>query len=599
MKNLILNILVIALYTNISLANSKTSGIAIQKTYEEYALAKVESMAKDGDDNAQYDLSERYHYGILGVKRDQKEAVKWVKLAAAQNNSGAQNSLGYYYNNGLGVRKNAKRALYYYKLAAEQGHRIAINNVGSFMRLEGNYKQAAKLFEKSIALGYINAKNNLAILYANGDGVRRNRRKAFNLYREAALAGESNAQVNLAGQYYMGEGVNKNYIMAMMWYDISTMNGHIYVPQSPQYTYLVNNMKSADINKAKHLARQCYDSDYKKCDEKDDTNETKTSLSQDLNASTNNNFDALSAKKYNFLVHVVNMFTPKIRSSFNTYANACGADENKRQKTMYVNVGGMKVAKPNQYSVNVYYDGSYKDDAFHALNEALQLNKFMYANESIKNYLSAAKKFTKLFTEAAEYYEMKDYTDDNFKKADTMHVPLVNAYTNLIKSDIDIRAIIEKISDEQSLKRIEAYKANDRMMFYFVEKSQLLSKRFLSYAHTNHFLKLDVKKIRTLHDTLRSHYKEFKTYKAKNEIIFKDNGSYKSYLGYFGDYVRSSKDFYIRAKSKKAYPNGEETILKHLPAQARASVEGSIQGSIHMLLKSYNALVSAYNGLNM
>jgi TPR repeat protein len=599
MKKILFSVLAIMLFSNLLVANSKTSGIAIQKTYEDYALSKVKSMAESGDSNAQYDLSERYHRGIGGVKKDQSQAIKWVKLAAKQNNSGAQNSLGYYYNRGLGVPQDSERALEYYKLAAKQEHRIAINNVGTFLMESEDYKKAAKFFRKALDLGYLGAKTNLGILYANGNGVSRNRKKAFRLYQEAALTGESNAQVNLAGQYYMGKGVAENFVMAMMWFDIATMNGHIYVPRGTSYRYLVQHMSSSDINKAKSLARQCYDSNYTQCDDKQTSNMGKTTaISKDTNT-TNNSYDALANKKYNLLVEVVNKFSPKIRSSFNTYASACGADKDTRQKTMYVNMGGMKVAKPNSYNVYVHYEGSYKDSAFHALNESLLLQRFVYADESIKNYLTAAKKFTKLFTEAAEYYEMKDYTDDNFKKADAMHAPLVKAYIEFMQSDTSIRSIIEKISDMQVLKRIEAFKANDEMMFYFVEKAQLLSKKFLGYAHTDHFLKLDVKKIRTLHDDMRNHYKEFKAYKSNNESIFKDNGAYKSYLGDFKKYVSSSKDFYIRAKSKKAYPNGEETMMQYLPSQARASIEENITVSIHKLLKSYNALVSEYNGLNM
>jgi len=87
--------------------------------------------------------------------------------------------------------------------------------------------------------------------------------------------------------------------------------------------------------------------------------------------------------------------------------------------------------------------------------------------------------------------------------------------------------------------------------------------------------------------------------KKDNETIFKDNSNYTSYLGEFRDYVSSSKDFYIRVKTKIAYPNGEGEMLKHVPEQARASIEANIKGSVQNLSKAYNKLVDEYNGLNM
>ena len=118
-------------------------------------------------------------------------------------------------------------------------------------------------------------------------------------------------------------------------------------------------------------------------------------------------------------------------------------------------------------------------------------------------------------------------------------------------------------------------------------------------ARHKHFLKLDEKKTRALHDKLRVHYIAFKAYKQNNETVFKDNRSYTNYLGELRDYVSSSKDFYIRVKTKIAYPNGEGEMLKHVPPQARALIEGNIKGSVQNLLKAYNNLVGEYNGLNM
>ena len=252
-------------------ADSKTSGIAIQKVYEDYPLEKILSLAKQGDANAQYDLSERYRYGIGGLQKNQPETIKWVKLAAAQHNSGAQNSLGYYYGGGIGVQKSRKKALSYFKLAADQGHRIGIYNVGLYYMMgrgvKVNQQKAAKLFKKAVDLGYIPAKVRLGFAYDDGAGVKQDKRMAFKLYKEAALLGEPNGQNNLAGLYYSGKGIPENYVLAMMWYNVSSMNGNRRATRGAHYNYLVNNMRGSDITKAENLAVKCLKSHYKQCEE--------------------------------------------------------------------------------------------------------------------------------------------------------------------------------------------------------------------------------------------------------------------------------------------------------------------------------------------
>ena len=61
------------------------------------------------------------YYKGLGVPQDDKEAVKWWKLAAEQGNAIAQYNLALRYDNGLGVPQNHKEAFKWFRLAAEQG----------------------------------------------------------------------------------------------------------------------------------------------------------------------------------------------------------------------------------------------------------------------------------------------------------------------------------------------------------------------------------------------------------------------------------------------------------------------------------------------
>ena len=79
-----------------------------------------------------------YRYGN-GVLQNDKEAVKWYRLAAEQGAPEAQHNLGFMYRYGKGVLQDDKEAVKWYRLAAEQG--------------------------------VVEAQFNTGVMYANGEGV--------------------------------------------------------------------------------------------------------------------------------------------------------------------------------------------------------------------------------------------------------------------------------------------------------------------------------------------------------------------------------------------------------------------------------------------
>ena len=70
-----------------------------------------------------------YDYGE-GVPLDDKEAIKWYRLAAEQGNAKAQYNLALMYDNGEGVPQDYKEAIKWYRLAAEQENAKAQTNLG-------------------------------------------------------------------------------------------------------------------------------------------------------------------------------------------------------------------------------------------------------------------------------------------------------------------------------------------------------------------------------------------------------------------------------------------------------------------------------------
>jgi len=85
------------------------------------------------------------------VKEDGKEAAKWFRKAAEQNNADAQFYLGMLYMNGLGVMQDEKEGVKLIRKAAEQNNAEAQLNLG-YLYDEGRLlkedgKEAVKVYE--------------------------------------------------------------------------------------------------------------------------------------------------------------------------------------------------------------------------------------------------------------------------------------------------------------------------------------------------------------------------------------------------------------------------------------------------------------------
>ena len=322
-------------------------------------------------------------------------------------------------------------------------------------------------------------------------------------------------------------------------------------------------------------------------------------------ASTND-YDTLANRKYNYYVHVINQITPKIRNTFSRYVRECGSDKKKRVRArveyaLKMSGGRNKKAYEDAYGYQLGspYSKEEIDKTLNVFTEILSIDRFKYADATIIEFKKYVSEFMKLYSEDAEYFDMKDYIDDAFKKGNALHAPIITAFENIIKSDTSLRKIVNEISDKQTLHRIKMYKENNEMLYYHVEKGQYLSKKFFEFGeHKKNYINLDAKLVRKRHDELREHYEAFKKYRQNNEILFKDNRQYIEYLKTFKDYVSVSKEFYIRVKSKKAYNPGEKDFSKYIPASARRTMEANKDGSLLKLLNTYNSLVNDYNSLN-
>ena len=124
-----------------------------------------------------------------GVPQDYVEALKWFRLAAAQEDADAQFNLGAMSHNGQGIPQDYTEALKWYRLAAAQGS--------------------------------AEAQVNLGLMYYKGQGIPQDYAEALKWFRLAAAQGDAEAQFNLGVMYHNGQGVPQDYVQALKCFNLA------------------------------------------------------------------------------------------------------------------------------------------------------------------------------------------------------------------------------------------------------------------------------------------------------------------------------------------------------------------------------------------
>ena len=109
--------------------NSDAANAAYQIGDYATALRLLHPLADRGDVRAQSTLGLMYYHG-RGVRKDDREAIKWFRTAAEQGDKRAQFHLGFMYAEGQVAPQDYAEAVKWYRLAADQGDAEALYNLG-------------------------------------------------------------------------------------------------------------------------------------------------------------------------------------------------------------------------------------------------------------------------------------------------------------------------------------------------------------------------------------------------------------------------------------------------------------------------------------
>jgi hypothetical protein len=82
-------------------------------------------------------------------------------------------------------------------------------------------EEAVRWYRRAAEQGLAPAQYQLGLRYTNGDGVTKDFAEAVNWYRRAAQQGVAFAQFNLGVRYANGQGVERDPVLAYMWFSLA------------------------------------------------------------------------------------------------------------------------------------------------------------------------------------------------------------------------------------------------------------------------------------------------------------------------------------------------------------------------------------------
>jgi len=190
---------------------------------EKEAFKWFKKSASQNNPTGVYHLALAYEKGI-GVKQDYAAAMQQYKKAAELGVPSAMNNVGLMYKNGLGVKKDEREAANWYLKAANAGSTTGQCNVAGTMMhskiVKTDYQKAKEMLEMCLEAEPNNecCLDRMAELYSMGMGVPENDKKARELREKAAALGSEVAMYNLGTNFDYGFGVKKDPKAAMDWY---------------------------------------------------------------------------------------------------------------------------------------------------------------------------------------------------------------------------------------------------------------------------------------------------------------------------------------------------------------------------------------------
>lgn len=198
-------------------------------------------------------------------------------------------------------------------------------------------------------------------------------------------------------------------------------------------------------------------------------------------------------------------------------------------------------------------------------------------------YVAAVVALEPLMKDADDYYDQKNYKDDNMAKGKALHPRLLAAWTAFASADATLRSGIEVQQDKRAVERLaEIEKSEGRKARYQLETLMLRAKHVV---HSHSTSPINLAKVMEVLTEYESIVKATEAYASAN----KDSKIGSSFVGNAKGFLTTAKHLMRRMRDKVPYSAGEKMML------TSAGGAWMVEGSPARLTRDYNQLVESYN----
>ena len=162
--------------------NVRFAGLA--PTSEKGLVKRIKKRVEVGDANAMFNMGCCYDEGRYNLPRDHAKALDLWHQAGKLGCAAAYHNIGNVYYNGEGVKRDEKKADHYYKLAAMGGYIVARYNLGCSEYEKSYWDRAIKHFMIAAGDGDNDSVKAVQQLYKHGHATKGDYSKALLAYQK-------------------------------------------------------------------------------------------------------------------------------------------------------------------------------------------------------------------------------------------------------------------------------------------------------------------------------------------------------------------------------------------------------------------------------
>lgn len=205
------------------------------------------ALAKNGDSEAQFRLSEMFRHGEA-IRKNAEQEFRWCLLAANNGYYKAEYRVAEMFRKGMGTQINNQLAVRYHQLLAIQGYKQSQKRLSALYKVgfgvQQDYSQMAKWFKQAQS-GEAESQYIIGGIYYVGDVLTKDINKAYYWFNKSALQGYKKAQFYLAIILHEGTAnIEQDVEKAIHWYRKASEQGH--VESKARYRFLTTKNKAMD-----------------------------------------------------------------------------------------------------------------------------------------------------------------------------------------------------------------------------------------------------------------------------------------------------------------------------------------------------------------